>query len=100
MGPVTKHMGKLKVAAVVVLGGLGLSACATRGYVDEQIAAVNTRISAVEARVNDVGARADAANAAAQAAAADARTASGRIDQLTTRIDTVEQQSVTRRPRN
>ncbi len=38
----------LKIAAVLVVGGLSLGACATRGYVDEQIAAVNTRVAAVE----------------------------------------------------
>lgn len=89
-----------RLAAVLLLGGLGLSACATRGYVDEQIAAVNARINAVDAKASDAIQRADAANAAAQAAATDARTASQRIDQLTTRVDTVEQQSVRRRPRN
>jgi len=96
----------LPLAAVLVLGGLSLSACATRSYVDEQIATVNNRISAVEARTSDAIARADAANATAQAAATDARNANARLDQLTTRVTTVEQRSMTsttttgRRPRN
>src|SRR5690348_5333714 len=72
---VGKPIASLRTAAIVVLGGLSLSACATREYVDEQIAAVNTRVSSVDAKASDAIARADAANAAAQAAANDARTA-------------------------
>lgn len=91
----------LRTAAVLVVGGLSLSACATRSYVDEQIAAVNTRVGAVDAKAQDAIQRADAANSAAQAAAADARTANQRLDQLTPRVDTLEQQrTMGRRPRN
>jgi len=89
------------VAAAVVLGGLSLSACATRGYVDEQIATVNTHLTAVDAKATDALVRADAANAAAQAAATDARNANQRLDQLTPRVDTLEQSATTaRRPRH
>jgi len=93
--------GKLRVAALITLGGLSLSACATRSYVDEQIAGVNTRISAVEARANDAAQRADAAGAAAQAASTAVANTNARIDQLTTRVDTIEQQRIvtTRQPR-
>lgn len=98
MRPVMKPIA---IGTALVLGGLSLSACATRGYVDEQIAAVNGRIDGVDAKANDAIQRADAANAAAQAAAADARNANQRLDQLTTRVDTMEQQAATaRRPRN
>ncbi|WP_309092134.1 hypothetical protein [Phenylobacterium sp.] len=93
-------MKPIVTAAVLALGGLSLSACATKGYVDEQIEMVNTRITAVDAKASDAIARADAANAAAQAAAADARNANQRLDQLTTRVDTMEQQATARRPRN
>ena len=89
----------VRVAAVVLLGGLGLSACATRGYVDEQIALVNGRIDSVDAKATDAIARADAANRAAQAAATDAQSANQRIDQLGGRIDRLEQMPM-RRPRN
>lgn len=95
------------VAAALVLGGLGLSACATKDYVDEQIAGVNGRISAVDAKASDAlqradaaGAAANSANATAQAAAADARTANQRLDQLTARVDSVEQRGMRKRPRN
>jgi outer membrane murein-binding lipoprotein Lpp len=86
------RIARISVAATaLVLGGLSLSACATRSYVDEQIANVNTRISAVDAKATEAGQKADAANAAAQAAATDARNANQRIDQITTRVDTLEQ---------
>jgi len=109
----------LKIAAVLVVGGMSLSACATRGfvreYVDGQIAGVNQRISAVEASARDGIQRADAANSAAQSAAsaaqqansaaqsaaASAQQANQRLDQLTTRVDTIEQQAAAaRQPRN
>lgn len=98
MRPIFKPIA---VASALVLGGLSLSACATKGYVDEQIAMVNTRIDGVDAKATDAIARADAANAAAQAAAADARNANQRLDTITTRVDTMEQQAAAaRRPRN
>src|SRR5688500_711829 len=97
----------LQSAALVLIGGLSVSGCATKKYVDEQIATVNDRINAVDAKATDAIQRADAANAAAQsggtaaqAAAGDARSANERIDQLTTRVDTIEQRNMRRRPRN
>jgi outer membrane murein-binding lipoprotein Lpp len=84
-------------AAIVVVGGLSLSACATRDYVDEQIAAVNAHIASVDARVttvdakaSDALARADAAARTAQTAATDAQAANQRLDQLGARVDTLE----------
>ncbi len=85
---VSRLRASLPFAAVLIVGGLSLGGCATREYVDERIATVNTRIDGVDAKASDALRRADAANAAAQAAEADARTANQRIDQLTTRIDT------------
>jgi outer membrane murein-binding lipoprotein Lpp len=79
----------------LVVGGLSLSACATQDYVDKQIATVNSRVDSVDAKASDAIQRADAANAAAQAAAGDARTANQRLDQLTPRVDSLEQ----RRPK-
>jgi hypothetical protein len=90
----------VRVVAVTLLAGFGLSACATTEYVDQQIAAVNGRIDQVDARVQAATQRADAAaaaaqsaNQAAQAAATDARTANQRIDQVTGRVDTLEARS-------
>lgn len=99
MRVVSNPTGKLRMAAIIVLGGLSLSACATRSYVDQQIAAVNDRISAVDAKATDAQQQAAAANSAAQAAANAAANANSRIDQLTTRVDTMQQQTVVRTPR-
>ena len=89
---------KLGMVAVIALGGLSLSACATN--YDEEFAAINSRISAVDAKATDALQRADAANAAAAAAAADARNANTRLDALTSRVDVIEQQGISRVPRN
>lgn len=94
------------LASALVLSGLSLSGCATEKYVDEHIATLSTRVDAVDAKAQDGIQRADAANSAAQAAAsaaqaaaADARTANQRLDQLTPRVDTLEQQRVAKKPR-
>ena len=107
MPQVTNRFANIKIAAVVILGGLSLSACATKEYVNEQIATVNGRIDAVDAKTRDALQRADAAaasaqsaGAAAQAAAADAQTANQRLDQLTPRVDAIDQRTMKRRPRN
>jgi murein lipoprotein len=88
-----------------LVGGLGLGACATQDYVDQQIAGVNSRIDQLDARVQSAAQRADAANSAAQsanqaaqAAATDARTANQRLDQMEGRVGTLEQ-APARRPR-
>jgi outer membrane murein-binding lipoprotein Lpp len=102
------HAASARVVAVILVGGLGLSACATTEYVDQQIAAVNGRIDQLDARVQTAAQRADAAaasaqaaNSAAQAAATDARSANQRLDQLGGRVDTLEKAPATptRRPR-
>ena len=99
MPQVINRIARVQLAAALVLGGLGLSACATKEYVNEQIATVNTRIDGVDRKASDALARADAAGAAANGAATDARTANQRLDQLTARVDAIEARPV-RRPRN
>ena len=121
------RLTKMLVVSAVAVAGVSLSGCATKSYVDEQIAAVNMHIDAVDARAADGIRRADAAAAAAsaaassaqaanaaaqgaaraaQAAAGDAQRANSRLDTVTTRVDTLEQQrtvvapSTGRRPRN
>lgn len=98
------HAASARVVAVVALSGLALSACATNQYVDERIAAVNSRIDQTDARVQAAAQRAEAANSAAQAAATDARaansaaqaaatdarTATQRVDQVGGRVDALE----------
>jgi outer membrane murein-binding lipoprotein Lpp len=97
--PITKK--SLVHLAVLVTGGLSLGACATTDYVDEQIAMVNQRIDGVEARLQTTTTTANAAQAQAQAAAGDAQNANRRLDQLTSRVDRLEQAAAAqRRPRN
>jgi len=92
---------RLATVAVMALGGLSLSACATTDYVDEQIALVNTRIDGVEANLAQTTTTANAAAAQAQAAAADAQNANRRLDALTGRVDRLEQAAASQRqPRN
>ncbi|HEX4182223.1 MAG TPA: Lpp/OprI family alanine-zipper lipoprotein [Caulobacteraceae bacterium] len=108
MSQVKTRFSILPLAAALVLGGLSLTGCATPGYVDQKIADVNKRLDAVEAKVADVGQRADAANAAAQsagsaaqAAQASAQQANQRLDQLTPRVDAIEQElAAKKKPRN
>ena len=83
----------IATATLVLLGGLSLGACATTDYVDERIAAVNARIDALETRVNENA-------AAAQAASAQAQSNGQRIDQITGRVDSLEQRMATKAPRN
>ena len=52
------HAASARVVAVIILGGLGLSACATREYVDQQIASVNTRIDQVGSQAQAAQSRA------------------------------------------
>jgi outer membrane murein-binding lipoprotein Lpp len=99
MPRVKNRIANLALASALVLGGLSLSGCATEKYVDEHIAVVNSRVDAVDAKASDAIQRADAAAAAAQAAAADARTANQRLDELTPRVQTLEQRPA-KRPRN
>ena len=105
------HTAVVWVVPALLLGGLSLSGCATEKYVDEHIAVVNTRIDSVDAKAQDAIQRADAANSAAQAAAsaaqaaaADARTANQRLDQISPRVDSLEQQRMAapaaRKPRH
>jgi murein lipoprotein len=97
--PITSK--RLATVATVVLGGLSLSACATTDYVDEQIATVNQRVDALDSRLQQTTTTANSAAAQAQAAATDAQNANRRLDQLTARVDRLEQQATAqRRPRN
>jgi len=106
MPQATFRSSAIKIAAVLILGGVGLSGCATEKYVNEQIATVNSRVDGVDAKATAAQQRADAAAAAAQqaqsaadAAAASANNANQRLDALTPRVDSIEQKRVKRRPR-
>ncbi len=83
----------IATAGLMIAGALSLSACATTKYVDEQIATVNGRVGALEKQVQQV-------DSTAQAAAASAQSANQRLDQLTGRVDSIDQRLAAKRPRN
>ena len=80
-----KHGATARVIAVVALGGLATTACATNGYVDEKIAAVNSRIDQVDARVTSATQKADAAAASASTANQSAQQANAAAQAAATR---------------
>ena len=82
---------KLAPAFVILAGSSVLGGCATRGYVDEQIAGVNQRIDSLDARVQSTESGVQAAQAAAQAASGQAQQVNQRVDQLNSRVDGIEQ---------
>ena len=90
----------MATAGLVIASGLSLSACATKDYVNQQVATVNDRVTALESRVATVDQTAQAANSTAQSAAGAAQQANQRLDQLTARVDSMEQQMASKRPRN
>ena len=55
-------------AAIAVASGLALSGCATEAYVDEHVAAVNTRVDGVDSKVTALSGRVDEVDKTAQAA--------------------------------
>lgn len=102
MSPVTKFAPLILILA----GAVGLSGCASKSYVREQIAPVSQRVDALETRLQETDGTAKAALAEAQAASAQSQSNGQRVDQLTTRVDRVEQQQLEaqqkqrKRPRN
>ena len=60
------HKTAILLAAAMSLGGLTLSACATEDYVDEHVAAVNTRVDATNAQLSSVSSHVDAVERIAQ----------------------------------
>lgn len=59
---------KIVSALGMLTASLGLGGCATKGYVNEQIATVNQRIDGVEQRLQATDGVAQAARSEAQAA--------------------------------
>lgn len=83
---------KRSAVAMILLGSVGLGGCATKGYVNEQIATVNTRIDGIDGHLRTVEGTSGQALTQAQAAAGQAQQNSQRIDQLNGRVDGVDQQ--------
>lgn len=91
--------GTLKVLAAASIAALAVSACATKSDIQEAMTPINSRLDQIDQRVQSAAQSAESANQAATQAATDARTANQRIDQINSRIDTMEQQAATRTPR-
>jgi murein lipoprotein len=93
---------KLAPAAVILVGSMSLGGCATKSFVREEIATVNTRIDGLDSRLQATDATAKQALAEAQAASGAAQNNSQRLDQLNSRVDGLDQKLAQRqrRPRN
>lgn len=96
---------KFAPALVILIGATGLGGCASKSFVREQIAPVSQRVDALEARLQETDGTARAALAEAQAAAGQAQNNGQRLDQLTGRVDGMEQRMQAqenrgKRPRN
>ena len=99
------HSVKFAPLAMVLVGAVGLGGCATKSYVREQIAPVSERVGVLETRLQETDGTAKAALAEAQAASGLAQSNGQRLDQITTRVDGVEQRQAQqaqqkKRPRN
>ena len=86
------NLPKYPTVALILLAGIGLSGCATKGFVREQIAVVNTRIDGLDGQLRTVEGTSGQALAQAQAAAGQSQQNGQRIDQLTGRVDGIDQQ--------
>jgi murein lipoprotein len=94
---------KVAPAIMILIGSVGLSGCATKGFVREQVATVNQRVDALDAKLQATDSTAKAALAEAQAASGQGQNNTQRLDQLNARVDGVEQQMLQnqrKRPRN
>jgi len=82
---------KIAPAVVVLIGAIGLSGCATKSYVRDQIAPVSQRVDRLETQLQQTDGTAKSALAEAQAASGQAQNNGQRIDQLNGRVDSAEQ---------
>ncbi len=83
---------KYSTVALLLIGSIGLGGCATKGFVRDQIAVVNTRIDGLDGQLRTVEGTSGQALAQAQAAAGQSQQNGQRIDQLTGRVDGLDQQ--------
>jgi murein lipoprotein len=83
---------KSSAVVMILVGATALGGCATKGFVREQIATVNTRIDGMDGRLRTVEGTSGQALAQAQAAAGQAQQNGQRIDQLNGRVDGLDQQ--------
>jgi murein lipoprotein len=85
-------IAKQASVAMILIGSVGLGGCATKGYVNRQIATVNQRIDGIDGHLRTVEGTSGQALTQAQAAAGQAQQNSQRIDQLNGRVDGLDQQ--------
>ncbi len=69
----------LLITAVLVAGGLGLSACATEDYVNQQVGAVKTQVDALNAKVDGNSSQIQALNGQVQDSTKNAQDVVARI---------------------
>jgi len=98
-------VSKLAPAVVILAGAISLGGCATKSYVREQIAPVSHRVDALEAKLQETDGTAKSALAEAQAASGQSQNNGQRLDQLTGRVDRIDQrlqaqEKKPKRPRN
>jgi len=101
----SQALKKIAPAVMILVGSMTLGGCATKGFVREQIATVNQRIDGLDAKLQTTDGIARQAQADAQAAAAQGQANGQRIDQLTGRVDGLDQRMAAseargKRPRN
>ena len=83
---------KSSAVVLILAGATALGGCATKGFVREQIATVNTRIDGMDGRLRTVEGTSGQALAQAQAAAGQSQQNGQRIDQINSRVDGLDQQ--------
>lgn len=99
-------VSKLLPAAVIAASAVGLGGCATKSYVREQIAPVSQRVDTLETKLQETDGTAKSALAEAQAASGQSQNNGQRLDQLTGRVDGIDQRlqaqerKPAKRPRN
>lgn len=99
-------VSKFSPAIVIMVGAVGLGGCATKSYVREQIAPVSQRVDSLETSLQATDGTAKSALAEAQAASGQSQNNGQRLDQLTGRVDGIDQRlqaqerKPAKRPRN
>lgn len=98
-------VSKLAPALMILVGATTLGGCATKKFVREQIAPVSQRVDVIETRLAETDGTAKTALAEARAASQQAAGNGQRIDQLTGRVDGLDQrlliqENQRKRPRN
>lgn len=83
---------KYSAVMMILVASTALGGCATKGFVRDQIATVNTRIDGMDGRLRTVEGTSGQALTQAQAAAGQAQQNGQRIDQINGRVDGIEQQ--------